>query len=84
MLYYKMVGAKAIMENKVQAFKEKCLEKCMGAKHPGIDGILVTVGLCIIALVLCVFMKEQMTTFIEQIVGDMTTKAQAMLELTTP
>ena len=31
-------------------------------KEPGIDGILVTVGLCIIALLLCVVMKDSMTT----------------------
>ena len=30
-------------------------------KEPGIDGILVTVGLCIIALLLCVVMKDSLT-----------------------
>ena len=33
-------------------------------QEKGIDGILVTVGLCIIALLLCVVMKDSLTTFI--------------------
>ena len=55
-------------------------EKGMLAKHPGIDGILVTVGLCIIALVLCVIMRDGLEGFIDTVVGDMTTKAQTMLQ----
>ena len=64
-----------IFLNKCEQFKEKCLK----LKHPGIDGILVTVGLCIIALLLCVFMKEQLTTFISKIVSEMSTKASTIL-----
>lgn len=48
-------------------------------KEPGIDGILVTVGLCIIALLLCVVMKDSLETFIQTIVGAMTTEAQRIL-----
>ena len=48
-------------------------------KEPGIDGILVTVGLCIIALVLCVVMKDSMTTFIQTIVNSLTNEAQKIL-----
>ncbi|MDE5590172.1 MAG: hypothetical protein K2J60_13715 [Acetatifactor sp.] len=48
-------------------------------KEPGIDGILVTVGLCIIALLLCVVMKDSLTTFIKTLVDAMTTKAQQIL-----
>lgn len=55
-------------------FKELCMKK-----DPGIDGILVTVGLCIIALLLCVVMKDSLTEFIETIVGAMTSKAGAIL-----
>lgn len=47
--------------------------------EPGIDGILVTVGLCIIALLLCVVMKDSLQTFIETIVGAMTSEAQKIL-----
>ena len=32
------------------------------SSEPGIDGILVTVGLCIIALLLCVVMKDNVYT----------------------
>ena len=74
-MYYRLIAAKCSFLNKCEVFKEKCLE----AKHPGIDGILVTVGLCIIALLLCVFMKEQLTSFIKTIVGEMTTKATTIL-----
>lgn len=48
-------------------------------KNPGIDGILVTVGLCIIALLLCVVMKDSLQSFIETIVTAMTTEAQKIL-----
>lgn len=48
-------------------------------KEPGIDGILVTVGLCIIALILCVVMKDSLKTFIETIVNSLTSEAQEIL-----
>lgn len=48
-------------------------------KEPGIDGILVTVGLCIIALLLCVVMKKSMAAFIETIVTSLTSEAQKIL-----
>lgn len=53
-------------------------------KEPGIDGILVTVGLCIIALLLCVVMKESLANFIEIIVGSLTAEAQKILTGVTP
>lgn len=49
-------------------------------KEDGIDGILVTIGLCIIALVLCVVMKDSLATFINTIVSSMTDKANAILQ----
>lgn len=49
------------------------------AKQDGVDGILVTVGLCIIALVLCVVMKSSLSTFITTLVNAMTTQAQNIL-----
>ena len=48
-------------------------------KEPGIDGILVTVGLCIIALLLCVVMKDSLAAFIQTIVTAMQTKAADIL-----
>ena len=48
-------------------------------KEPGIDGILVTVGLCIIALLLCVVMKDSLQAFIETIVSTMTSEANNIL-----
>ena len=54
------------------------------AKEPGIDGILVTVGLCIIALLLCVVMKDSLTAFIQTIVSAMTAQAQQILNGVQP
>ena len=51
-------------------------------QEKGIDGILVTVGLCIIALLLCVVMKDSLTTFIQTIVTAMQTKAADILKMT--
>ena len=48
-------------------------------KEAGIDGILVTVGLCIIALILCVVMKDSLKVFIETLVTSMTNEAQNIL-----
>ena len=54
------------------------------SREEGIDGILVTVGLCIIALLLCVVMKDSLTSFITTLVTSMTTKAQGILNGVTP
>lgn len=78
MIYYKLMMAKY----KVQRRAEQIRQKCVTSKSSGIDGILVTVGLCIIALVLCVVMKTELSDFIQDIVTSMTTKATSMLELT--
>lgn len=53
--------------------------RLLARKSDGIDGILVTVGLCIIALVLCVVMKDQLSEFISNIVENMTNKANGIL-----
>ncbi len=61
---------------------QKIWEKVKGhamKREQGIDGILVTVGLCIIALLLCVVMKDSLTSFIQTIVTAMQTKAGDIL-----
>ncbi len=57
------------------------VKEALARKHEGIDGILVTVGLCIIALVLIVVMKDQIANFIKTLVASMTEKAQNILSL---
>lgn len=57
---------------------KKLMEKGM-KKEPGIDGILVTVGLCIIALLLCVVMKDRLEVFIKDIVDSLSAQAQKIL-----
>ena len=78
-----------MMKERVLNKMDEMVIKCkMGAdrlrrkgleKEDGIDGILVTVGLCIIALLLCVTMKESLETFITGVVGNLTTEANEIL-----
>jgi hypothetical protein len=51
-------------------------------KNQGIDGILVTVGLCIIALILVVVFSQSLQTFIKDIVEDLYTQAKEILDTT--
>ena len=53
---------------KMQLKAMELAQKVFYHKSRGIDGILVTVGLCIIALLLCVVMKDSLTSFIQAIV----------------
>lgn len=48
-------------------------------KRSGIDGVIVTIGLCIIALLICVVMKDELSTFVSTIVGQLTNKATTIL-----
>ncbi len=68
------------MKWKVQNKARSLCGRVFGAKSPGIDGILVTVGLCIIALLLCVVMRKQLSDFIVSLVGTMQQKATNMLD----
>lgn len=83
--------------NKVSVYKRKVQIFDMGhgefmkkirqaalQKEEGLDGILVTVGLCIIALALCVVMKDSLKTFVETVVTAMTQEAQEILSGVTP
>ncbi len=58
---------------------KKRLHNAMTCKSSGIDGLLVTVGLCIIALLLCVVMKDKLELFIGTIVDGLTKKATGIL-----
>ncbi len=62
----------------IKRIKDNVLRAGM-KKEAGIDGILVTVGLCIIALLLCVVMKDSLTTFINTIMAELTNEAKALL-----
>ena len=71
-MYYRFQVAKVRLWN---GFVQRANES-----DPGIDGILVTVGLCIIALLLCVVMKNSLTEFIQSIVSSMTKEASDILK----
>jgi len=62
------------MREKWNYFVNKALHR-----EEGLDGILVTVGLCIIALLLCVVMKDSLSTFIQNIVSALETKSNTIL-----
>lgn len=67
---------------RIMVMKQKVKEavgRLVTKKHRGVDGILVCVGLCIVALVLCVVLNDSLSTFITSLVGSMTTKAQGIL-----
>ena len=59
---------------------KKRMKEWIFKKEEGIDGILVTVVLCIIALLLCVVMKDSLSEFIKTIVTGLTNKAESILK----
>ncbi len=63
---------------KNHGLKERLVKSAMN-KEEGLDGILVTIGLCIIALLLCVVMRDSLTEFIRTIVAEMTVSAKNIL-----
>ena len=70
----KIVEVKNIVGTRLQRILQLGMKK-----EEGIDGILVTVGLCIIALLLCVVMKDSLQKFIESIVAALTREANKIL-----
>lgn len=75
-MYSKMLKCKSRINDKTKEIARE-----LWTKHEGIDGILVTVGLCIIALVLCVLMKDRLALFIGNIVTEMSQKASGILQM---
>lgn len=63
---------------KVSGVSKQLFQKGL-QKDQGIDGILVTVGLCVIALLLCVVMKDSLSKFITTIVSELTLQAKSIL-----
>ena len=62
----------------MNVLKNRIMKAAMN-KEEGLDGILVTIGLCIIALLLCVVMRDSLTEFIKTIVAEMTVSAKNIL-----
>lgn len=62
-----------------RSFRQGGLWLALAGKSSGIDGLLVTVGLCIIALLLCVVMKDKLEVFLNTIVDALTAKATGIL-----
>ena len=66
-----IITGKMKLQEKVQNFTSK--------RDAGVDGIVICVGLCIIGLVCLVTAEEEITTFISEMVDEMSTKASGML-----
>ncbi len=54
--------------------------RMMMRKSKGIDGVIVVVGLCIIALVIIFVLKDQLAEFVKGIVNNMNGKATNVLD----
>lgn len=67
-----------IFNTENSGIKSRIIRSAMN-KEEGLDGILVTIGLCIIALLLCVVMRDSLTEFIKTIVSEMTVSAKNIL-----
>lgn len=52
-------------------------------KHKGVDGIIVVLFLCIIAVVLCAIFKDQITTFMTGVMRQLTDKAKTIIDTTS-
>lgn len=52
-------------------------------KHKGVDGIIVVLFLCIIAVVLCAIFKDQITTFMTGVMRQLTDKANTIIGTTS-
>lgn len=52
-------------------------------KHKGVDGIIVVLFLCIIAVVLCAIFKDQITTFMTGVMQQLTDKAKTIIDTTS-
>lgn len=76
-----LINLSNMKDRTIRKMDEKLI-RFMTAKSCGIDGLLVTVGLCVIALVLCVVMKDSLESLIKDIVGAMQTKAEGILSVT--
>lgn len=66
----------------MKKFKEvakETAEKVLKYKRKGIDGIVVTIGLCVVALLLCVVMKDGLTTFVTTLITSLTNSATNIL-----
>lgn len=64
---------------KILLYSWMAVKKAGMEREEGIDGILVTVGLCIIALLLCVVMKDSLASFVTTIVTELTKEAKTIL-----
>ncbi len=48
-------------------------------KSEGVDKIMITIGLCIVALLIVGILNGVLETFVKNLVGEMTTKASGIL-----
>lgn len=67
----------------LKIFKEKVKEKVCGflaTKSEGVDGLLVTVGLCVLAIAIIVIFNSELTTLVNTVLNGMATKIKDILK----
>lgn len=69
-----------IMKNGFNSLKEKAASL---KKHKGVDGIIVVLFLCVIAVVLCAVFKNQISTFMTGVMNQLTDKAKSIIDTTS-
>lgn len=52
-------------------------------KHKGVDGIIVCLFLCVIAVVLCAIFKDQIGAFMKTVMTALTGKAESIINTTS-
>lgn len=52
-------------------------------KRKGVDGIIVVLFLCVIAVVLCAVFKDQISTFMTGVMTQLTDKARSIIDTTS-
>lgn len=66
----------------VMILKEMAKKKVgefLGKKREGVDGLLVTVGLCVLAIAIIVIFNGQLTTLVSTVLTDMSGKVATIL-----
>lgn len=68
-----MMNVLAVMMNSVQGFKERAMS-ALTAKKPGMEGFVVVVIICIIALAIAIVFRDGITQWFNTVMAKFTTE----------
>ena len=54
-------------------------KKLLFRKHEGLNGIVVTIGLCVVALLICVGLNTALGGYVTNVMSALTTKTTTLL-----